>query len=347
MAMEEQGLSGTVRLYGCAAEETEGAKVYMARAGLFDDLDAALHWHPSDFAGAMYVQSTAVNLIQIEFFGTSAHAAVSPWSGRSAVHAAELFAHALNVMREHVEPTARIHYIYQEAGLAHNVVPDYAKILLGLRDIDRARVDAMTQWVGQMVEGAALATQTKGKMLAYFGLWHMCNSQPLAEVVTKHLERLGMPSWTAEEQAWAKEAQKNFGVEPKGLMTRVMPLPAQEISIGGSTDVGDVSWCTPTMGVVTPCEPIGVPIHSWAATASHAQSFAIKSAVYAAKALAATGLDLMTDESLRKTTRADWEQRRGGITYTSPIPPEQEYPLSTPQWLLDEQPVSSRDAVRA
>ena len=148
--MAEQGIPGTLRVYGCAAEEAEGAKTYMARAGLFDDLDTALHWHPGDRASVTNLRLLAINQIRVEFFGRTSHAGATPWRGRSAVHAAELFAHGLNLMREHVEPSARIHYVYNDGGVAPNVVPDYARLTVMVRDLDRPRVEAMTAWLKQI-----------------------------------------------------------------------------------------------------------------------------------------------------------------------------------------------------
>src|SRR5438105_7804759 len=199
----EHKIPGTIRLYGCAAETPEGAKVYMARAGLFNDLDAALHWHPGPVAQVSTYRSTAVDQLKIEFFGKGAHAAGSPWLGRSAVHAAELFAHGINLMREHVEPTARLHYIYESAGLAPNVVPDYARICLYVRDCDRAHVEATTPWVQQIAGGAALATQTSSKVLVYTGLYDLLPNSPLAARMQVHLERIGIPTYSEAEQAFA------------------------------------------------------------------------------------------------------------------------------------------------
>src|SRR5262249_7099434 len=155
---------------GCAAEETEGAKVYMARAGLFQDLDAALHWHPGSTAAVSNYRTAAINSVRIEFFGKTAHAGGAPWQGRSALHAAELCAHGINLMREHVEPTARTHYVLEKGGEAPNVVPEYARIRLYARGIDRAHVEATTTWIQQIAEGAALATQTRVHALVYSGL---------------------------------------------------------------------------------------------------------------------------------------------------------------------------------
>lgn len=162
--LEANSLPGTVRVYGCAAEEAEGAKVYMARDGLFDDVDACLHWHPWSVAAVMNMRLAAANAIRVEFHGRTAHPGMEPWSGRSALDGLELTAHGLNLMREHVEPTARIHYIYEAGGDAPNVVPDYARMLLLVRDIDRPHVVATTEWVRQIAEGAALATQTTSEV---------------------------------------------------------------------------------------------------------------------------------------------------------------------------------------
>jgi aminobenzoyl-glutamate utilization protein B len=332
-ALAEQKIPGTIRLYGCAAEETEGAKVYMARAGLFNDLDVALHWHPGPVAQVSTYRSTAVDQLKIEFFGKGAHAAGSPWLGRSAVHAAELFAHGINLMREHVEPTARLHYIYESAGMAPNVVPDYARLCLYVRDSDRAHVEASTAWVKQIAEGAALATQTTAKALVYTGLYDLLPNHPLAARMQAHLERIGVPAYSEEERAFAREIQQNFGVEPKGMASETLPLVDENTSMGFSTDVGDVSWNAPTMGCGMPTMPLGVAVHTWAATACHGMSIGLKGALQAARVLAWTGLDIMTDAELREAARADFERRVRERPYVSPLSPEMKHPLELPEWL--------------
>ncbi|HJT57103.1 MAG TPA: peptidase dimerization domain-containing protein, partial [Ktedonobacteraceae bacterium] len=308
-------------------------KVYMAREGLFRDLDVALHWHPGPFARVSNYRSTAVDQMKIEFFGRSAHAAGGPWLGRSAVHAAELFAHGLNLMREHMEPTARIHYIYESAGMAPNVVPDYAKLVLYVRDNDRARVEATTAWVKQIAEGAALATQTSAKVLVYTGLYDLLPNSPLAARMQEHIEHIGIPTYSEEEQAFARELQQNIGVEPKGMTSETQPLGDENFLMGASTDVGDVSWNVPTMGCGMPTMPLGVAVHTWAATACHGMSIGLKGALQAARALALTGLDVMTDAELRGAARADFERRVSGHPYVSPLPPELKRPVGIPEWV--------------
>lgn len=334
--MAEQHLPGTLRLYGCAAEETEGAKIYMAREGLFDDVDVALHWHPGAKASVSYMRSTAINSFKIEFFGKGSHAGGAPWLGRSAVHAAELFAHGVNLMREHVEPTARIHYIYEKGGEAPNVVPDYARIRLYVRDVDRAHVEASTAWLRQIAEGAALATQTQVKALVYAGLYDVLPNRPLAECMQAHIERIGVPAYSKDEMTFAQEVQHNFGVEVVGMAEEPSTLPAEPVLIGASTDVGDVSWCTPTMGCNMPTVPLGIGMHTWAATACHGMSIGRKGAFYAARVLTATGIDVLTNPELRQAARADFEQRTAGQPYVSPLGPEMKRPLEIPDWVLQE-----------
>jgi aminobenzoyl-glutamate utilization protein B len=333
--MSAAALPGTLRVYGCAAEETEGAKVYMAREGLFDDLDATLHWHPSSDATVSNYRTAAINSMRIEFFGKSSHAGGVPWLGRSALHAAELCTHGINLMREHIEPTARIHYIYEKAGDAPNVVPDYARIKLYVRDIDRAHVEASSAWIKQIAEGAALATQTRVEALVYYGLYDMLPNQPLAERMQVHLERIGVPSYTAEENAFAHELQGNFGVEPQGMAYEVQPLCADTRTFGFSTDVGDVSWCAPTVGCSLPTVPLNVGLHTWAATACHGTRIGLKGMLHAARVLAATGIDILVDPQLRQAARADFQRRTGGMPYVSPLASQMQRPLELPTWVLE------------
>ncbi len=323
----EQQIPGTLRVYGCPAEETEGAKIYMACDGLFNDVDAVLHWHPGSLARVSNFRSKAVDQMKIEFFGKSAHAASGPWLGRSAVHAAELFAHGINLMREHVEPSARLHYIYESGGMAPNVVPDYARVSLYVRDSDRAHVAASTTWVKQIAEGAALATQTRAKVLVYTGLYDLLPNSPLAERMQVHLEHIGVPAYSEEEQAFAREIQQNFGVEPEGMASEMTPLGDENASMDASTDVGDVSWNVPTMGCDMPTVPLGIGMHTWAATACHGMSIGLKGAIQAARVLALTGLDILTDAELCQAARADFERRVSGQPYVSPLSPEMKVPM--------------------
>ena len=330
--MQARGITGTLRVFGCASEETEGAKVYMARDGLFNDLDACLHWHPASIASVINLRLAAVNSMRLEFHGRTAHAGMDPWNGRSALDAMELAAHALNLMREHIEPTTRIHYIYEAAGVAPNVVPDYARMWLLVRDTDRARVVATTEWVRQIAEGTALATQTKANVIVYFGMHDLLPNAPLAERMQAHLERVGALAWSQEEQVFALQCQKEMGLPEHGLATKVLPLMLEQ-AIGGSSDVGDVSWITPAMGISMPTMPLHTPLHTWATTACAGMSIGVKATIAAAEVLALTALDILIDAGLRAAARADFARRTEGFTYVSPLPPEQRRPYDLPEWL--------------
>jgi aminobenzoyl-glutamate utilization protein B len=343
-AMEAEGIPGTLRVYGCAAEEGEGAKAYMARDGFFDDLDACFHWHPAPVAAVMNVRLTATNAMKIEFHGTTAHAGNEPWKGRSALDAMELAAHAVNMAREHVEPTARLSYVFEVAGTAPNIVPDYARMWLSVRDADRPRVVATTKWIRQIADGAAMATQTTATVNQYFGMHDLLPNTPLAERMQMHLERVGTPEWTEEEQAFARECQKQMGIEEKGLATAVLPL-MNEPKLGGSSDVAEESWSTPTVGIAMPTIPLGVSLHTWPVTACGGVSIGVKSAVAAATVVAHSALDVLTDADLRAAVRADFATRVGDYVYVSPIPPEQEHPYGLPEWMNNDGATEALDSL--
>lgn len=327
--MQEKKIPGTLRVYGAAAEETEGAKVYMARAGLFKGMDAVLHWHPLDVALVANVRTAAASHMYIEFTGKSAHAGNYPWKGRSALDAVEIFLHSVNMMREHVEPTARIHYIIKDGGLAPNVVPEHASVMLTYRDVDRVHVDKAVDWIKDMAKGAALATQTKALAVEYFGMHDLLPNTPLAKQMQKNLELVGVPHYTKKELAFATELQKSAGLNPIGMSTKVLPMP-NEPKLGGFTDVGEVSYLVPTMGLTMPTVPLGVPLHTWMATASNGSSIGMKGAVAAAKVLALTGMDILTDPELRKQMKADFDKRTAGYIYKAPIPGIIKEPVGLP-----------------
>jgi aminobenzoyl-glutamate utilization protein B len=192
-------------------------------------------------------------------------------------------------------------------------------VLLTYRDADRARVDKGVAWIKDMVKGAALATQTKGLAIDYFGIHYTLPNTPLAERMHKHFKTVGLPQYTAEEKTFATKLQQAAGLKPTGMASRIGPIP-NEPRRGGFSDVGDVSYITPTMGIMVSSMPQGIPLHSWLATASHGTSIGFKSAATASKVLALTGMDLLTDAAFRKQVKADFEKRTKGFTYKSPIP---------------------------
>ena len=327
-AMEQQKLPGTLRLYGTPAEETGVGKIYMARDGLFDDLDAALEWHPGQNNSVGNSPNQALNNFTIEFSGQPAHAAFDPWNGKSALDAVELFAHGLNLMREHVKPSARIHYVFTSAGEAPNVVPSSAAVWGFVRDMDRASVEAHYAWVLKVAEGAALATRTTYKASLTSGLHEYVFNRPLQEAMQRNLEEVGGPKFGEAEQQFARELQRELGLPENGLDTGVRKLaPGIGEPEGGSTDVSDVSYITPTVGLSVATAGVGLPWHSWATAASHGIPGASKAAVTAASVIALTGVDLLTRPELVAQARADFLKRTGGKPYKSPIPPGQKPPI--------------------
>lgn len=238
--MEKQMTPGLLRVYGCGAEENFGAKVFMAKAGLFDDLDAALAWHSAPVAVTGTVITSANRKIRVSWKGRTAHAGNTPWDGRSALDAAELFTHGVNLMREHVEPTARLHYIYEMAGVAPNIVPDESRVWMMARDATSAKVSATTEWLRQLAEGAAMGTQTKAIFEVPIGSAEMIPNETLAVRVLEHMQYTAL-DWSDEEQRFAKACQKEMGLQDTGMATKVMPL-VKDMRVGGSSDVADVSW---------------------------------------------------------------------------------------------------------
>lgn len=329
--MEASGTAGTIRVYGCASEETEGAKVYMVRDGLFDDVDVALAWHPAPFAGAGLVRTAAANTVKVAFRGQTAHAGNSPWEGRSALKAAELFGIGIQFMREHILPTARLHYIFESAGSAPNVVPDFAQIWIVIRDLDREKVAAMTDWAREVAEGAALMTQTKAEFDLFFGMHDLLPNEPLARLAYSYVNAEPL-DWTDEEQAFARGCQAAMGLPEAGMATQPMPFIG-ETSAGGSTDMGDVSYTCPSGVFVWPTLPLGIGLHTWPVTACGGMSIGDKASLATARILAAMGFDLMTQPDLLAAAKVDFVARRGDAPFVSPLPPDRMEPLGLPDFL--------------
>lgn len=323
--MQASGTPGTIRVYGCAAEEVEGVKVYMARDGLFKDLDAALAWHSAPFAGAGNVRLAALNKVKVRFYGRTAHAGNSPWEGRSALKAAEMFGVGVQMMREHLLPTSRIHYIYEAAGVAPNVIPDFAQVWLVARDVDRKKLGDLTTWLQEVAEAAAMATQTRAEFERFFGTHDLLPNDPLARHLYRHI--LATPiEFTDEEQAFAKACQREMGVPEAGMFTEPLPF-IEDISAGASSDLGDVSYQVPTGVFAWPTLPVGIGLHTWPVTACGGMSIGDKGSLATARILAGCGYDLMTDPDLRKAAMTDFRTRRGDTPFVSPLPKDRKTPL--------------------
>jgi aminobenzoyl-glutamate utilization protein B len=318
----EQGkLKGTIRFYGTPAEESVGGKIYMARDGLFKDLDACFDWHPDTEIAANTQSSQALIDFVVEFKGKSAHAAYDPWNGRSATDGMELFLQGVNMLREHVKPSVRMHYVIQKGGDVPNVVPEYAKVWMWVRDSKRDGVDEVFTRVKEIAKGAGIMAGVESTVRVQTGDYEILVNRRGAEVMQKNLELLGPIIYTPEEIAFAKAIQKECGVEQKGLDAKINPLKETKADPpGGSSDVGDVSWNVPQVGLVVTTAPENAPWHAWPVVACGGMSIGHKGLVFASKAMAFTMVDLFENEQVRKEIREEFDKRKGNHVYKPYIP---------------------------
>jgi aminobenzoyl-glutamate utilization protein B len=320
--MEADRLPGTLRFYGTPAEESVGGKTYMVRDGLFDDVDVALSWHPGsktevDVSGSQAMVETTVN-----FFGRASHAAYDPWNGRSALDGLELFTHALNLMREHVRPTVRIHYAITDGGGAPNVVAATASAEVWIRDNDIGNVMALFERAKTMAAGAAMAADVDVEFRLISGTYNIRNNKEAAKVVHANLEALGPVPFTDEQQKFARELQEAMGVPAVGANGAVRPLDLDATEItGGSTDVADVSWVVPTVDFSVATAPVDLPWHSWGVVAASGRPIGHAGMHHAAKAMAMTVIDLYQSPETRQRIREEFEASSADVTYESYIPP--------------------------
>jgi aminobenzoyl-glutamate utilization protein B len=312
-------LAGTVKFYGTPAEEDYGGKVYMAREGLFDGVDAVLAWHPGDETQADMVASQAMVDLGIEFRGKAAHAASDPWNGRSAVDAVELFTHGINLMREHVRPTSRMHYTITSGGDVPNVIAEYGRVWLWLRDWKRDEVEGLLARTRKLADGAATMTETTATVTVLGGSWDMLVNEAGARLLHANLLWLGPAVYTREEQAFARQIQRATGVPEVGMAEGVNALEGQPQE-GGSTDVADVSWVAPTLHVTVATAPKGAPWHAWPVVATAGMSIGHKGMLRAAKTLAATMVDLYEQPQALAEVKAEFKAKKGDTVYETYVP---------------------------
>ena len=319
--IEDGELAGTIRFFGTPAEESVGGKIYMQRDGIFEGVDVMLAWHPSDETVSDTKSSQAIVDLIVEFEGQSAHAAYDPWNARSAADAAELFTHGINLMREHVKPSVRMHYTVVEAGIVPNVVPEYARIWLWLRDLDIAGVEHLLDRARNIATGVATATETTAKITVQSGDWNMLPNVTGQRAAWNNMNWLGSVQFTEEEHEFARRIQRASGAEEVGLRAGLLPFdetpgPPE----GGSTDVADVSWNTPTLHLSVTTAPAGTPWHGWPVVACGGMSIGHKGMLHAAKALATTMVDLYLDPDLRTAIRAEFDEKTKDVEYRAFIP---------------------------
>ena len=326
-AIDKHRLTGTIKLFSAPAEEQGISRPYFVRDGYFEDVDAAFHAHVgSDLSTSWGPRQYAVMSVEYEFFGKTAHASSSPWTGASAVDAAKLMDVGWDVLREHLPPTQRSHSVIANGGMQPNVVPDYAKIWFYFRESTYEGANSLYTRAKQVADGAALMTGTTWKERVLSACWPTRDNRTMAEVVQRNIELVGMPAWTAEEQALARRIQKAAGAKETGLDGDLAPL-RQAVQGTSSNDSGDVTWRVPHGRVTFPANVPGVPFHHWAAAIAEATSIAHKGTVAGAKVMAASVVDLLTSPELLARARETFKQEVAGSTYRSLLPAGQKPPI--------------------
>jgi aminobenzoyl-glutamate utilization protein B len=313
----EKKLSGTIRVYGCPAEEGGSGKVYMVRAGLFNDVDIVVHWHPGDGNSVTLTSALANRSAKFRFHGLAAHAAAAPDKGRSALDGVESMDYMVNMMREHIPQETRIHYVITNGGKAPNVVPDFAEVYYYVRHPKKEEVVRIFDWVVSAAQGAAMGTQTTMDYEIIGGTHDLLLNKTLAVDMQQNLQEVGGVSYTPAETEFAQKIQSSFTYKVPAIETAavVKPLKEDEDAGGGSTDVGDVSYTVPTVGLQAATWVPGTPAHSWQATACGGTDIGAKGMIVAAKTMALTAIDLFTDPALVATAKEEFKKDKGDYQY--------------------------------
>lgn len=314
-------IKGTVKFFGTPSEEKYFGKIWMVRAGLWNDVDVNISWHPSAETMADVQSSLALIDFKIEFFSQAAHASGDPWNGRSASDALELYTTGVNYYREHVKPTVRMHYHIQDGGQVVNVVPDYSRLWMRVRDTKRAGMMPVYEQLKKMAEGAAIMANVDYKISLISGIYEVLVNREGGKVMQSNLELLGPINYTQDEINFGKGIQAATEKPQIGMDSEIRPLlETKEHPGGGSTDVGDVSWNVANINLGVTTAPAGTPWHSWAVVACGGMSIGHKGMIYASKAMAMTMTDLFEDPKLVEKVNAEYKQRKGDEVYEAMVP---------------------------
>lgn len=310
--IESGKIKGTVKFFGTPSEEKFFGKIWMVNAGLWNDVDVNISWHPSAKTEADVQSSLALIDFKVEFFGQAAHAAADPWNGRSASDALELYTAGINYYREHVKPSVRMHYHIQDGGQVVNVVPDYSRVWVRVRDTKRSGMMPVYERVKKMAEGAAIMANVDYKVSLISGIYEVLVNREGGQIMQKNLELLGPIVYTDKEIAFGKKIQEVTKKKQVGMDVTIKPLKeTKENPGGGSTDVGDVSWNVANINLAVTTAPKDTPWHSWAVVACGGMSIGHKGMLHASKAMSMTMLDLFENPNLVKKVKAEYIKRKG------------------------------------
>lgn len=303
--------SGTIKVYGTPAEEGGAGKVYLVREGLFKNVDVVLDWHPSSVNAVTTNGGTAMVMVDYKFYGKPAHAAGNPWKGRSALDAVEAFDYMVNLLREHVPTSSRIHYVIPNGGFAPNVVPEYARVSYYIRSPKRDILNTLTEWIDSAAVGAAKGTQTRVEKEIIAGTYERLHNKTLSQVIQKNLETVGGVIYDARERQFALDLIRATG-NPESLIddaAKVQPLAEfPKEGSGGSSDVGDVSWVVPLASFGAATFVPGSPGHSWQNVAADGTTIGTKGLLNASRVFALTAVDLFTDAKLLQAVKDEFKQ---------------------------------------
>jgi len=310
--LANSGTSGTIRFYGTPAEEGGAGKVYMVRDGLFNDVDAVLHWHPGNTNSASASSSLANKSAKFRFYGKPAHASSAPDQGRSALDGVEAMDYMTNMMREHISSDTRIHYVITKGGEAPNVVPAFAEVYYYVRHPEVDKVKETFDRIVKASEGAAMGTDTRVEHEVIHGIYNLLPNKTLSQVMDKNLRIVGGISYTPEERILAEKLQATFDKKPPlDDALKIAPFEVRERGSGGSTDVADISWNAPTVGLSTATFIPGSPGHSWQAVVAAGSSIGRKAMVNASKTMALTAYELFNSPEVLAAAKEELDQRRG------------------------------------
>jgi aminobenzoyl-glutamate utilization protein B len=344
-AMEKSRLHGTIKLFGCPAEENYSGKVYMVRDGCFDGVDAVLGHHPSSMNAASLRSSLSIVSARFHFYGKAAHAGNAPEQGRSALDAVELMNVGVNFLREHVIQDARIHYIVEKGGFQPNIVPPYARSWYYVRAPERHEAEYIYDWIVDIAKGAALMTRTELKVEAEAGIYNLVPNRTISEVIAKNMREAGLPKYSRADLEFAERIAKTIPREEKVAALKRTKRPGWEKLVDkllddevpdpwgdgdfmhGSTDVGDVSWQAPTVEFDTATWVLGTPGHSWQNVAQSRAGIGHKSLLFSAKVMAGAALDLLADDKLLPKAKAEFKRRIGDKKYKPPLAADDKPPL--------------------
>lgn len=330
--MKEEGITGTIRYYGCPAEELLSGKTFMAREGVFDDLDIVLTWHPGNANMTANMSMQALTGVEFFFHGRTAHAGGAPHLGRSALDAVELMNVGANYLREHILDGSRIHYQITNGGQAPNIVPDRASVYYFLRAANRKQVDEIYERILKVAQGAAMMTETTVTWEIKAGCYDTLPNEALNDLMAAQAELIEAPSYTDDELEFAAGLRNSVHEQvlaASGPLVDLLPTDMVNnkkmygVTMGGSSDVGDVSWITPMGQIMTTCAPFGVQFHTWQATASFGSSIGMKGMHYAAKLMAMTAYDLLLNkDGIIEQAKVEFDNNRNGVVFKAGIPAE-------------------------